>query len=43
MNKLEQKRAQILAVLCEGMGINAATRIGVRMVRPMLKSFAGRG
>jgi len=28
MNKLQQeKRVQILSVLCEGMGINAATRI----------------
>jgi IS1 family transposase len=44
MNKLtNEKRAQILAVLCEGMGINAATRITGVSKNTVLKLLADAG
>lgn len=44
MNKLtNEKRAQILAVLCEGMGINAATRITGVSKNTVLKLLANAG
>lgn len=44
MNKLtNEKRAQILAVLCEGMGINAATRITGASKNTVLKLLADAG
>ena len=44
MNKLSnEKRAQILAVLCEGMGINAATRITGASKNTVLKLLADAG
>ena len=44
MNKLSnEKRAQILAVLCEGMGVNAATRITGVSKNTVLKLLADAG
>ena len=44
MNKLtDEKRARILAVLCEGMGINAATRITGASKNTVLKLLADAG
>src|SRR5690242_13549701 len=44
MNKLQkEKRAQILSVLCEGMGINAATRITGVSKNTVLKLLADAG
>ena len=44
MNKLtNEKRAQILALLCEGMGINAATRITGVSKNTVLKLLANTG
>lgn len=44
MNKLSnEKRAQILAVLCEGMGINAATRITGASKNTVLKLLSDAG
>jgi DNA-directed RNA polymerase specialized sigma24 family protein len=44
MNKLSTKeRAQILAVLCEGMGINAASRITGASKNTVLKLLADAG
>ena len=44
MNKLtNEKRAQILSVLCEGMGINAATRITGASKNTVLKLLADAG
>lgn len=44
MNKLSnEKRAQILSVLCEGMGINAATRITGASKNTVLKLLADAG
>src|SRR5665213_1890797 len=44
MNKLSnEKRAQILSVLCEGMGINAATRITGVSKNTVLKLLADAG
>ncbi len=44
MNKLSnEKRAQILSVLCEGMGVNAATRITGASKNTVLKLLADAG
>jgi hypothetical protein len=44
MNKLQkEKRVQILSVLCEGMGINAATRITGVSKNTVLKLLADAG
>ncbi len=44
MNKLpNEKRAQILSVLCEGMGINAATRVTGASKNTVLKLLASAG